>query len=180
MALALLDSQVEGLRAKAASIQRSLGSRRSEIDRDGALSDQGKQEQKQQLSAVAKEQLTTLREQEKALVKGKIRELERDLDSMVGNTGSDVIAFRDAQDRAGRLEDQDHAKRILAQAMRNNDKSLASAIFRTGLEKNWYEVRDLFIEEHPMAATTVAELGQLQRFLSEGGLSRAATYGLIG
>jgi hypothetical protein len=180
MTLAYLDSQVEGLRAKAATIQSSVSRQKTDIDRDGSLSDQGRQQQKQQLTAAAKEQLTTLREQEKTLVKGKIQELERDLDSMVGSTGSDLIAFRDAQDRAARLSDQDEAQRMLAQALRNNDKSLASAIFRTGLEKNWRGVRDQFLEEHPIAGTTVTELGQLQRFLSEGSLARAVTYGLLG
>lgn len=69
---------------------------------------------------------------------------------------------------------------MLAQALRNNDKSLASAIFRTGLEKNWNSVRAQFLEEHPIAGTTVTELAQLQRFLNEEGLRRAMAYGLFG
>ncbi|AZZ52619.1 hypothetical protein [Rathayibacter festucae] len=175
MALTQLNKQIEALRARAAEMSSGLRDTQNAIDQDPTLSDQGKEEQKQDYVNQTKGALADLRSQENALVKAKTQELERALDATVGDGGADIIAFRDAQDRADRLEEEDDAKRLLSQAIRVGDKSLAFAVFRAGLDKAWPGVRDIFLAEYPQAAETVADLKQLQQY-SANGLERTLSY----
>ncbi|PPG18966.1 hypothetical protein C5C74_08295 [Rathayibacter sp. AY1E8] len=175
MALTQLNKQIEAIRARAADMTKTLRTTQSSIDSDPTLSDQGKQETKQAYVDQTREALADLRSQENALVKAKTQELERALDSAVGTGGADIIAFRDAQDRAARLEEEDDAVNLLSQAIRVSDKSLAFAVFRTGLDKAWPRVRDVFLTEYPQAAETVADLRQLQQYHANS-IERTLTY----
>lgn len=162
MSLDYLNTQVDGYRAEADRVQSHWGKTVKEIDSDASLSAEGKKNEKAQWAESTRTKLKELRGKEEAAIDMKIRDLERQLDSKVGSTASDIIAFRDAQDRAERLDDKEEALRVLSRAIRNDDTTLAHAVFRRGLDANWREVTAMFGNEYPDKKTTVGDLAYLK------------------
>jgi hypothetical protein len=84
-------------------------------------------------------------------------------------TGSDIIAARDADDRAARLENAEEAQRALARAEKNNDASLARAIALRAYEEartpfggsGWGEVLSGYSGSRPGVSEDVAELARI-------------------
>jgi len=176
MTLDALDAELDGLRAQAANIQRNVGHQRDAIQADPNLTEEGKKNAIVDVTAQAKTSATALRERELALIKGQIRTLETKLDGKVGYGTSDLIAFRDAQDRAERIDSKEAADRLMGLALRNNDRTLAHALFRKSMENGWTSVAGQFAAENPDAATAAKEIEILNHSLNEGGFQRALSY----
>lgn len=178
MSLASLERQIEDIRAQAEAARNSYQSRTGEIDRDPTLSEEGRRLAREQATSSIGPRLKELRAKEDALINAEINSLELQLDSKTGNTVNDIIAFRDAQDRAERIDDPNEAERILTRAMRQGDTSLAHAIFRRGLDSGWPTVVATFTNEHPELETAARDLKQLYRF-RENTFARTIQYGLL-
>lgn len=86
--------------------------------------------------------------------------------------GVDAISFRDAQDRADRLENVDQAKALLARAHRNGDVALERAVLGKGFEVGWVEVVDAYIECRPADTEAIDQLIGLNA--TEAGTTGAA------
>ncbi|MDR6613595.1 hypothetical protein [Leifsonia sp. 1010] len=179
MSLDALDAQIDGLRADAGRIQAATNRRAAEINSDTTLSDEGKRQAHEQRIASAKQQTLALRDKEIALVKEHIRSLETKLDAKVGYGATDLIAFRDAQERSERIESAEQASRTMGLALRSNDRTLAHALFRRALEAGWTDAARQFEQEYPESATAAREIEKLQDFLREGGFARAAHYMVV-
>lgn len=178
MSLDALDSQIEDIRARASEIHAFHSRESSGIDRDPNLTDAGKAEMKKTKTAETRSLLNGLRDQEKTLVASKVSDLQRQLDAKVGSTSTDIIAFRDAQERAERIDAAEDAERVMARALRNDDTTLAHAVFRRGIDHGWRGVVEQFTSAKPDSATAANDLTVLKRFQDDG-LNRAMTYGLI-
>jgi hypothetical protein len=63
-----------------------------------------------------------------------------------GATGSDVIADRDARDRAAQLKAPGDAKAMLAKAILHNDESLAKAVAAHAYDRGWRGVVERYGE----------------------------------
>jgi hypothetical protein len=175
MTLDTLHTQIDSIRAEAASAQRTYGSQVQNVNSDTSLSAEGKAAQKQQISANAKAALSALRAKETAAIDMKVRDIEKVLDSKVGSTATDIIAFRDAQDRAERFENPEDATKALERALRTEDRVLAHAIFRRGIESNWRPVIAAFGNANPDKKDVVTELAYL-RDAQNNTLGRAMHY----
>ncbi|WP_168429354.1 hypothetical protein [Microbacterium sp. K24] len=145
------------------------------INNDPTLSDQGKKERITALETERSNERSAMIAQEKAIINNKITALERRLDGYVGYSESNIIAFRDAQDRAEAVDDADRAASLMARAIRNNDRTLAHALYRRAVEHNWTEARNAFAADNPAVAGLVRDVHKLQT-LRDTPFNRAVAY----
>jgi hypothetical protein len=175
MSIAYVDSQLDAIRAEAKQMQESHSRTIKEISVDPKLSDEGKKAETAQWKAALKERNDTFRNKELAIVDAAIVDRQRQIDSKVGNTASDLIAFRDAQDRAERIENADQAQRVLERALRTSDASLAGAVFRRSLEAGWKSPIDTLTAARPELAEAVTDLRTFAEF-RDNKMARTAFY----
>jgi hypothetical protein len=178
MSIAHVDAQLDTIRAEAQSAQDRLTRSIQEISGDRSLSDEGKQEGIAQWKSASKETLDGLRNKELAIVNAAIADREKLIDSKMGNTATDLIAFRDAQDRAERIDSAADAQRVLERALRTDDSSLASAIFRRSLEAGWQSPIDTLAAVRPEIAEAVKDLATFSKF-RDNTMARAMFYGIF-
>ncbi|MFZ4894196.1 hypothetical protein ACL9RL_07080 [Plantibacter sp. Mn2098] len=179
MSLDYLKAQISTVRQEAARAQTFHSEEAQRISRDPNFTDAYKDELTKTNTETAKTKLRDLREKEKALVADKAKEIEKALDAKAGHTGSDIIAFRDAQDRAEKISDADEAERIIARALRNNDDTLAYAVFRRALEARWAKAVNLFADEKPDATEAAKDLVNIREEQTNN-FERAMHYAYFG
>lgn len=175
MSITLVDGQLDAVRAEAASAQSQFTATVSTIESDTKLSEQGKSEEIAQWREATKSTLDKLREKEHSILDGAILDREKQIDAKMGNTASDLIAFRDAQDRAERIESADEALRIIERAVRTNDSSLAGAVLRRSLSSGWATPVEMLTKAKPELADAVNDLKLFTRFRDDT-FSRAVAY----
>lgn len=165
MSLDALEAQIEGLREQATRIQQSTQQEKKNIAADTTLSAEGKQHQTAEATSNARTRAAALRDKEVQLVKDRIRILETQLDAKAGSGATDLIAFRDAQERAARVEEKEDAARLMGLALRSNDRTLAHAIFRKSIDKGWRGVIQQFTDENPQSAEAARDIEILDQHL---------------
>jgi hypothetical protein len=164
MSIAYVDGKLEEVRAEAKSAQNQYTATIETINGDRSLSEEGRQAEIAQWRAATKEKVDACRAKELTIVNAAIADREKQIDSKMGNTSSDIIAFRDAQDRAERIESADDAQRVLERALRNDDSSLAGAVFRRSLEAGWQAPIDTLTRVKPEIAEAVNDLSSFTKF----------------
>jgi len=170
-----LDAQVDTLRQEAATSSANFAREAKTITSNSNLSDEGKAAAKAEVNKQAKDHLRSLSRKETEAINMKVRDLERQLDAKAGSTASDIIAFRDAQDRAERFDQSEDAVKALERALRTEDNVLAHAIFRRGMEANWRDVLATFGNAYPEKKSIVSELTYL-REAQRNTLARGMSY----
>ena len=175
MSITYVDGQIDQVRAEASQVQVEHGRIIAGINADPALSPEGKQLRLTEINDSIKTNLESLKAREMKLVENEITRLERLLDAKAGNTSSDIIAFRDAQDRAERIENADEANRIIERAERTGDKTLAHAVFRYALENNWSTTTKAYAKANPELAEAANDLSIWKRF-QKPDMNRALAY----
>jgi hypothetical protein len=175
MSLAQLEAQIDDLRAKAAGIQNRWARTSDSLNNDINLSDSGKQAKRDSEHAQVNAKLSDLRKQEKEIIVAKRQSLEKRLFGLSSVTSSDpgqIIAYRDAQDRAAQLSDADTAREVLAAAMRSDDKTLAAAVLARALDNGWSGIVAEYVKQNPTAGEDLDDLATIQQYDSFGaGLS---------
>ncbi|MDA4099976.1 hypothetical protein MMON44395_00060 [Mycolicibacterium monacense DSM 44395] len=178
MSLAQLESQIDALRAQAERIQSRWARTSESWTNDNTLSDLGKRAKLESERAEVSAKLSDLRKQEKELVIAKKQALEKRLFGLSSVTSSDpgqIIAYRDAQDRAARLTRSDEAAEVFAAAMRSDDKSLAAAVLARALANGWDTIVAEYVKQDPAAREDLDDLAKIQQYNSfEAGLSYIA------
>lgn len=171
-------ASVETLRESASRTQGQLNHDLNAIDSDADLSDQGRTNARNARIEAAQNELAGLRDKEVGTIKARVQSLERSLDAKIGYGPTDLIAFRDAQERADRVADRDAASRLMAQALRSDDRTLAHALFRRAREARWRDALDQFAAAYPDSATAANEIDRLNEQLSGGtaSLQRSLSY----
>jgi len=175
MSIKYVDGQIDLIRAQASSVQVAHGRSIAAINSDPTLSPEGKRVQLAENGERVKAQLQDLKAKEMQLVDDEILRLERMLDAKAGSTSSDIIAFRDAQDRAERISDSDEATRILSRADRTGDMALAHAVFRRAIDSGWKSTVQAFAQANPDLAEAANDLTTWKRF-REPDMNRALAY----
>ncbi|CAN7221521.1 hypothetical protein LJR044_003166 [Microbacterium foliorum] len=145
------------------------------INNDPSLSDHGKKERIDALEADRTTQRRNAMDQEKQIITNKIGELERRLDGFVGWSSENIMAFRDAQDRAENIDDPDKAATVMARAIRTNDKTLAHALYRRAVDQRWDDASRAFAADNPAVAQLVNDVQKLQQ-LHDNSFNRAVSY----
>ena len=170
--------KVFDLRRRAAQVQKEFEAREKEITGDEMLSDEGKRREGEENYRSAKAQLEGLKEQEMTALSVALKSMERRLDGYVGYGSADLIAFRDAHDRAESLTDPEAAGRMLGRALRSNDTTLAVALFQRALDQGWTSVTKQFAAENPDLAEVAQDVEKARNALKPN-FNRAATYGIL-
>ena len=175
MSIAYVDGQIDQVRAEASQVQSAHGKDIERINADATLSTEGKRVRLEESKEQVANRLQALKAKEMQLVDDEISRLERLLDAKAGTTSSDIIAFRDAQDRAERISDWNEANRILERAERTGDKTLAHAVFRRALDSGWTSTTQAFAKANPDLAEAAKDLTTWKRF-REPDMNRALAY----
>lgn len=161
MGLESLEAEIATIRQTAANVQRAYGEQVTNIQRDGSLSDSGKSEQKSDAYTNARTELLTLIQREEAAIDAAINKRKATIEAPTKPTAASIISYRDAQDRADRLEDAEEATRLIERAIRQDDLYLAHAIFDRATREGWRGVSQAFTRANPQYADTVRELQAL-------------------
>ncbi|MFV9424933.1 hypothetical protein [Microbacterium sp. S1037] len=177
MTLETIDAKVDALRDRAKALGKQYQSLYANIGNDSTLSEEGKRQARDELRAEFKPQMTELREREKTVVGEAIESRLARIESPGSLTSGDVISFRDAQDRAERVQNADEAVQILERALRQKDKTLAHAVLRIGIDKGYTKVIDTFAAKDPSIKEVIRELRTLQSFLNDT-MPRTLAYAL--
>lgn len=169
MSLAQLESQIDDLRAQAASIQKRSARTSDSLANDKSLSDIGRRTKLDIERDRMRDQLRVLRKKETELIAAKRQSLERRLFGLSSVTSSDpgqVLLYRDSQDRAARLTHSDEAALVLAAALRSDDKTLAAAVLGRALDAGWTSIVNEYLKDNPSAGEDLNDLAKLQQYQS--------------
>lgn len=162
-------TKIRGLRASAKHASTTYSSERREIENDPHLNDHGRTERLAELETAAKSRRRTGIAEENEIIDKKIAELERRLDGYVGYSSSDIVAYRDAQDRAEAVTDKDRATKLMDRALRSNDRTLAHALYRAAVENHWTEAQSAFARENPAVAGLANDVQKLRDLRNQFG-----------
>lgn len=169
MSLANLESQIDDLRAQAASIQKRSARTSDILANDPTLSEVGRQAKRDAERDRMRDQLRDLRKKETELIDAKKQTLEKRLFGLSAVASSDpgqVLLYRDSQDRAARLTQSDEAAQVFAAALRSDDKILAAAVLGRALDTGWKSIIDEYVKHNPSAGEDLKDLAKLQRYRS--------------
>ncbi len=167
--------RIKELRDSNSSANREHARAIDAINNDASLSEHGKKERIDALEADRTAQRRKSIDEEKQIITNKIGELERRLDGFVGWSNENIMAFRDAQDRAENIDDPDKAASVMARAIRTNDRTLAHALYRRAVEHRWDEASRAFATDNPSVAQLVTDVQKLQA-LHDNSFNRAVSY----
>lgn len=162
-------TKIKELRDTAKHASRTYSSERREIENDPHLNDHGRTERLAELEAAAKSRRRTGIAEENEIIDNKIAELERRLDGYVGYSSSDIVAYRDAQDRAEAVTDNDRAAKLMDRALRSNDRTLAHALYRAAVENHWIEAQRAFARANPAVAGLANDVQKLRSLRNQFG-----------
>jgi hypothetical protein len=178
MSLAQLESQIDDLRAQAERIQSRWASTTDRLDADNTLSDIGKRTKLDNEHAQVSAKLSDLRKKEAELIVAKRQSLERSLFGLSTVTSGDpsqIIVYRDAQDRAARLTQSDDAQEVFAAAIRSDDQTLAAAVLARALANGWSGIIAEYVKQNPNASEQLDDLAKIQEYDSFGATLSYAT-----
>jgi hypothetical protein len=175
MSITYVDNKLDEVRAELEQARKAYTAATSEINADTKLTEAGKQEELGQYRDRFKNTANELRAKEMKLVEDAITEREKQIDAKSGSTSSDLIAFRDAQDRAERIEGEADAQRVIERALRTNDSSLAHAVFRASMDHGWKTPAETFAQAKPELAEVVKDLRLLTKF-RDNSFARSLVY----
>lgn len=169
MSLTQFESQIDDLRAQAASIQKRSARTNDSIAADRALSDVGRQAKRDAERDRVRDQLRDLRKKETELIEAKKQTLEKRLFGLTSITSTDpaqVLLYRDAQDRAARLTQSDDTAQVFQAALRSDDKILAAAVLGRALDAGWTSIIDEYVAQNPSAGEDLKDLAKLRQYQS--------------
>lgn len=162
MSLATVNDRVGKLRDEADAIKRKSRIDQEFVTHATHLSESGKDAELGPIRDSLKTRLAELQAQEKKIVADEILSLERRVYGTVGSSPEAVISFRDAQERAERIDTPSDGLRAMQRSLTSNDAGLAQAILGRALELGWREVVDEYAASNPGVASAVSELATLR------------------
>lgn len=162
MSLDSLETEIAGIRAKAADLVDDYARTQAEIAADPNLTDSGKADALAPFHEQMQTSVAALHQQERAAVQKKRESLER---SLYGTTGSasEITGFREAQLIALRLANDHEAHEMYVNALRSDDTTLARAIFQQAGTKGWDKVTQEHLTRNPTVKTTLNDLNTISR-----------------
>ena len=146
-------SDYDAVREKVAGVQQRLNANITEIRSNRSFTPQGRKREMARAVIDAKANLAKIKDQHVADRNARRDRLERLAFGQVGDVDPQtLIAIRDAQDRAQRIETEDDAAAMLHRATQTNDTTLASAIGLRAYNRGWTDVATNWAEKWDKAA----------------------------
>lgn len=166
MALDKLNDTINGLRDAGTAAIDNHRRRMESIRTDRSLSAEGRAAQLARNLVETKKILTELQKKETDALTTHRSELERKIFGQYSKDPSSLIAYRDAQDRASRLnrEDRDKALDMLRTAHISGDDTLAAALVGRAMQIGWPEIVDQYRANNPAGGGTLTDLNNIIHF----------------
>ncbi|MEV7768315.1 hypothetical protein [Microbacterium sp. NPDC086615] len=159
-----LDDKIEANRADALRISSSGRARIKAVQEDPRLTDLAKREQAAHITDEVRPQLADLAAREQQMVNDHVRFLQRQIYGTAGTSPEAVITFRDAQERADKIEEQRPALTAMQRALVNKDDGMARALLGRAFDQGWAEVVAAYSAENPALETYITDLRDLLNF----------------
>lgn len=163
MSITDIDNRLDALRAEAERIRENMHALSNAVRSNGLLSEEGQEAQLRGERETAAAKIRALREQEDKIVADRILTLERRVFGEASSSG-DVIAMRDAADRAEQLETDEEAVRLYQRARTSRDEGLATAVVRRAVSSGFRQTLNAFEQSDPTKAEALNDLTTLIRF----------------
>ncbi|MCS5715110.1 hypothetical protein NVV95_11160 [Herbiconiux sp. CPCC 205716] len=176
MSLEALDQQIEAVRARAKSLQKTIGDDQKAIENNPNLSPEGRKADLAEMKEAARSRMASIRAEENKLATDRRDSLRRTVMGTVGYDSSSIISYRDAQDRAAKLADRDDAARVMERALTSGDKALASAVAEVALDRGYRDVYNSYASANPAIAEAAKDLAVMEHYFTSGGMARALAY----
>lgn len=177
-----LEREITSLRSQAATTMQNMQAQVDGVRADKNLSDVGKAEKIRAFYEKASVEVNTLQEREVTAINAKKTSANT---RIFGNEQSfdpgSIVAYRDAQDRADRLADQNEAIRMYDRAVTGSDRQLERAILQRALSEGWQDIVSKHSENHPLDSASLTEMAEAAYLASDDIgvlLSRASAYSL--
>lgn len=173
-----LQAEIETYRTQAGELAQHFTQVQAQVQADPSLTPTGKREQLEPLHAEVTEQITALRNREKAAVNKVKENLERRVFGLSPSASSDpakVVSFRDAQARARELEDSNDAEEFYHSALRSGDNILATAVLEKALVRGWSSIKEDYLSRNATTRGDLEDLAALAKY-SDNGLFNVAHY----
>jgi hypothetical protein len=175
MTFEYLKSEISNYRTEAKATQKQAENYRISVQNDPKLSDEYKNEEIQRAGVTFKQKLAALKDGEMVAIQSRKDALVRDLFGYTTTDPSNIIAYRDAQDRAERLENQTAALTVLTRAQQSGDKSLASAVLLRAFDAGWDQVALAYGKDNPGTIDKLHELNAVNS-MTQSNMQRAMDY----
>lgn len=164
MALTYLDSKLDGFREEASKSWGEHKTFAESVKSDKTLSPEGKDDLISGSLNRTRAKLKELEQREHEEIATKLRSAEAAINRAPGYDSTDIISFRDAQDRAERLENYDEGDRVMQRAIASKDTVLAVAVMRRAVESGWTTVYAQFTAAHPSIAEHVEDTAKITQY----------------
>ncbi|QEM47176.1 hypothetical protein [Mycolicibacterium grossiae] len=133
---------------------------------DISLSELGKQQLIARAWVNTKTEIARLQQADFDTLVTRYNKLERQVfGTAADSAGADAVSFRDAVDRASKLDNDEAAAKLLGTAELSGDTILAKAVVMRAWEARWNDVVDHYAVNHATVADTLAELVSLRNTL---------------
>lgn len=171
-------------RAEAARLRALYQATMDDLRNNSDLKPQVRDQQIKDMHAEGRSRLDKLRQADRQRLgaehQAKQKELFNGLRKPWNGSASDVIAIRDAQDRAAQLRSPDEAAALMRRARDNGDRSLEAAVGKVASERNtddspggkaWRGVLEQYVAAEPESREPlVARLGEIEDLTAPGGV----------
>lgn len=162
-----LQNKIQATRDASAAVTASFSASVDAVRSNVNLSPEGKQRKIAALYVDAQAKVGALSDSEKNAIATERTAVDRALfGTPASSDPSAMIAFRDAQDRAERIEDDTTALSVLNRTDITGDTELASAVLNQAVAMGWGNVIDTYAATHPGQAALVEELVALANLSS--------------
>ncbi|MEN4476865.1 hypothetical protein [Mycolicibacterium cosmeticum] len=132
---------------------------------DASLSELGKQQMLARAWSNTRAEIARLAQLDFDTQVTRFNDLEKQVFGTTANSGADAVSFRDATDRAEKLDSADAAIKALGTAELSGDTILAKAIVLQAWQRDWSAVVDQYAVTNPTITDKLAELGALRQHL---------------
>ncbi|WP_248240271.1 hypothetical protein [Microbacterium kunmingense] len=174
--ITVIENRIDEIRNKATQIRNTTAQTIREVRADARTTADAKNDAVAELSARANTAIQAAHDEELALLDTEITSREWALFRGLGTTSADIIAQRDAEDRARRIDTEREAREILDTAVASADHSMALAVFRAAIRQGWGNVITAFTKRYPDKATAADELANLTHFRDNNDFERMGIY----
>ncbi|MGM1017999.1 MAG: hypothetical protein ACQEW8_10725 [Actinomycetota bacterium] len=169
MSLTHLNDKIDQIRAQATETWNEHKGLETFVNGNPNLSPSGKKAEIDRSLQDTRRKLKELEQREIGEFNNKRRAAEEALNRTSGSASQDIISFRDAQDRAERLENSRDANQVMDRAIASKDTTLATAVMRHAVGNGWSDVYDRYAAEYPATAEHIADLATINRYENSPG-----------
>ena len=158
-------------RQKIVALRAAYNAALADIRGDASLSELGKTQMIARAWTNTRAEIARLSQLDFDAQVKRYNDVERQVFGPAATSGADAVSFRDAVDRADRLENPDAALKALGNAELSGDQVLAKAVVMRAWQADWSTVVDQYAVNHPTVTDKLAELSALRQSL-DGRASR--------